>query len=403
MGPHAHELSPRPARPFEIEARDGSARAGVLRCAHGEVRTPAFVPLASNASVRGLLPDEVAGLGYDMVLGNTFHLFITPGHEYVRELGGLHRFMGWDGPIVTDSGGFQVFSMGHGSVADEIKGRRDGRKSMVHEISEDGVRFQSYIDGSERFMGPETSMEVQAALGSDIALAFDECTPFHSDRTYTLRSMERTHRWLDRCSAWQREHAPDWQLLYGIVQGGVHEDLRAESAAYVAAADVDGIAIGGSLGQDKDQMREVLGWSLVGLPDGPPRHLLGIGDVDDILDAVAAGIDTFDCATPTRLARHGTALVPDPQRRWRLDLTKASSAGVDEPIADGCPCAACADGFTRGYLHYLARHKELTGSRLIALHNLTFMAELMRGLRAAVAAGELAAYSQRVRGGAAPY
>ena len=388
--------------PFEIDARDGSARAGVLHCAHGDVRTPAFVPLASNASVRGLLPGEVAALGYDMVLGNTFHLFITPGHEYVRELGGLHEFMGWDGPIVTDSGGFQVFSMGHGTVSDEIKGRRDGRRSMVHEISEDGVRFASYTDGSERFMGPETSMEVQAALGSDIALAFDECTPFHADRTYTLRAMERTHRWLDRCIAWHREHAPDRQLLYGIVQGGVHEDLRRESTAYVAAADLDGVAIGGSLGQEKEQMHEVVGWALRGLPDERPRHLLGIGDVDDILHAVAAGIDSFDCATPTRLARHGTALVPDPGARWRLDLTKSASSGSSDPIAAGCPCPACRN-HTRGYLHYLTRGRELTGARLVTLHNLTFMAELMRGLREAIEAGELGVYTDRVMGGEAPY
>ena len=388
--------------PFEIDARDGSARAGVLHCAHGDVRTPAFVPLASNASVRGLLPGEVAALGYDMVLGNTFHLFITPGHEYVRELGGLHEFMGWDGPIVTDSGGFQVFSMGHGSVSDEIKGRRDGRRSMVHEISEDGVRFASYTDGSERFMGPETSMEVQAALGSDIALAFDECTPFHADRTYTLRAMERTHRWLDRCIAWHREHAPAGQLRYGIVQGGVYEDLRRESTAYVAAADLDGVAIGGSLGQEKEQMHEVVGWALRGLPDERPRHLLGIGDVDDILHAVAAGIDSFDCATPTRLARHGTALVPDPGARWRLDLTKSASSGSSDPIAAGCPCPACRN-HTRGYLHYLTRGRELTGARLVTLHNLTFMAELMRGLREAIEAGELGVYTDRVMGGEAPY
>jgi queuine tRNA-ribosyltransferase len=387
---------------FQIVSRDGSARAGVLHAAHGEVRTPAFVPLASNASVRGLQPGEVAGLGYDLVLGNTFHLFITPGHEYVRDMGGLHEFMGWDGPIITDSGGFQVFSMGHGSVSDEIKGRRDGRRSMIHEISEDGVSFQSYIDGGERFMGPETSMEIQAALGSDIALAFDECTPFHADKAYTLRSMERTHRWLDRCVAWQREHAPAGQLLYGIVQGGVYEDLRAESTAYVAGADVDGIAIGGSLGQEKEQMREVVGWSLRGLPDERPRHLLGIGDVDDILHAVSAGIDSFDCATPTRLARHGTALVPDPDNRWRLDLAKSASAGSREPIVAGCPCPACSD-HTRGYLHYLARNKELTGARLLTLHNLAFMAELMRGVRAAIEAGELSAYTERVMAGEAPY
>ena len=262
--------------------------------------------------MRGLGSDEVAALGFDMVLGNTFHLFINPGHERIGELGGLHDFMGWQQPIITDSGGFQVFSMGHGSVAEEVKRRRGGADSRIVSIEEEGVRFSSYLDGSERFMGPETSMEIQAALGSDIVLAFDECTPFHVDRDYTLRSMERTHRWLDRCVAWQREHGRANRLLYGIVQGGVDPDLRAESTAYVAAAGTEGIAIGGSLGQDKEQMREVLGWSLVGLPDERPRHLLGIGDVDDILHAVAAGIDSFDCATPTRLARHGTALVPDP-------------------------------------------------------------------------------------------
>ena len=199
------------------------------------------------------------------------------------------------------------------------------------------MRFRSYLDGTERFMGPETSMEVQAALGSDIALAFDECTPFHVERDYTARSMERTHRWLDRCVAWRGEHAPDGQLLYGIVQGGVYEDLRAESSAYVAGAGVDGIAIGGSLGQEKEQMREVVGWALAGLPDERPRHLLGIGDVDDIVHAVGAGIDTFDCATPTRLARHGTALVHDPGSRWRLDLTK--SAHRTQPGADRSPTA----------------------------------------------------------------
>ena len=388
--------------PFKIDARDGAARAGVLSTPHGDVATPAFVPLASNASVRGLQPGEVSALGYDMVLGNTFHLFITPGEDYVAEMGGLHEFMGWDGPIITDSGGFQVFSMGHGSVSDEIKGRRDGRKSMVHEISEDGVRFQSYVDGSDRFMGPETSMEVQAKLGSDVALAFDECTPFHADRTYTLRAMERTHRWLDRCIAWHGEHAPPGQLLYGIVQGGVYEELRAESTAYVANADLGGVAIGGSLGQEKEQMHEVVGWTLADLPDERPRHLLGIGDVDDILHAAAVGIDTFDCATPTRLARHGTALIPDPSSRWRLDLTKGASARSKEPLAEGCPCPACRD-HTRGYLHYLARNKELTASRLITLHNLTFMSELMRGIRAAIAAGDLADYTQRVMEGEAPY
>ena len=385
---------------FEISARDGDARAGVVETLHGPVRTPAFVPLATSATVKSLHASEVAELGYDMVLGNTFHLFIQPGAELITELGGLHEFMGWRRPIITDSGGYQVFSMGHGSVAEEIKRRRDRRQSMVISIQEEGVRFRSYADGRERFMGPETSMEVQAALGSDIALAFDECTPFHVERDYTARSMERTHRWLDRCVTWHREHGPPGQLLYGIVQGGVYEDLRAQSTAYVAGSGVQGIAIGGSLGQSKEQIREVVGWSLRELPEAPPRHLLGIGDVDDLVHAVGAGIDTFDCATPTRLARHGTALVHDPANRWRLDLGKAVHRTSPEPIDAGCDCPACRE-HTRAYLHYLIRAGELTAKRLITLHNLTFMERLMRELREAVAAGELAAVAERVLGGTA--
>jgi queuine tRNA-ribosyltransferase len=385
---------------FEITARDGAARAGVIQTAHGPVRTPAFVPLASTATVKSLHASEVAELGYDMVLGNTFHLFIQPGHELIAEMGGLHDFMGWERPIITDSGGYQVFSMGHGSVAEEIKRRRDPRQSMVISIDEDGVRFRSYADGRERFMGPETSMEVQAALASDIALAFDECTPFHVERDYTASSMERTHRWLDRCVAWCRDNAPEGQLIYGIVQGGVYEDLRAESSAYVANAGVDGIAIGGSLGQEKEQMREVMGWALAGLPEDPPRHLLGIGDVDDIVHAVGAGIDTFDCATPTRLARHGTALVNDPDRRWRLDLTKGAHRTSLEPIDPDCPCPACRE-HTRGYLHYLIRIDELTGKRLLTLHNLTFMERLMRRLRDAIGEGAYSSEAERVLTGCA--
>jgi queuine tRNA-ribosyltransferase len=390
-------------RIFRIDARDGEARAGVLLLEHGEVRTPAFVPLATSATVKAMLPEEVAGLGFDMVLGNTFHLFIQPGHELIREFGGLHRFMGWTRPIITDSGGFQVFSMGHGSVAEEIKGSRtNSRESRILSIDEEGVRFRSYLDGGERFMGPETSMEVQAALGSDIALAFDECTPFHVDRDYTARSTERTHRWLDRCVDWHGDNAPSWQLLYGIVQGGTYEDLRIESAERIAASAAAGVAVGGSLGQEKEQMREVVRWALRPAPPEKPRHLLGIGDVDDILASVAAGIDTFDCATPTRVARHGTALVADPGARWRLDLAKGRWRSSDEPISPDCPCPACTT-FTRGYLHYLIRAGELTGKRLLTQHNLTFMAALMDGIREAIGAGRLGDYSEAVLGGASPY
>jgi len=366
------------------------------------VRTPAFVPLASTATVKSLDASEVEALGYDMVLGNTFHLFIQPGAELIERMGGLHEFMGWRRPIITDSGGFQVFSMGHGSVADEIKRRRGDRESRILSIDEEGVRFRSYVDGAERFMGPETSMEVQAALGSDVALAFDECTPFHSGRDYTARSTERTHRWLDRCLSWSRANAPEGQLLFGIVQGGVYEDLRRASAERVATSGVDGVAVGGSLGREKDEMREVVAWSLEPVPDAAPRHLLGIGDVDDLLAGVAMGVDTFDCATPTRLARHGTALVAEPERRWRLDLHKSAWAESREPIAADCPCPACRE-HTRGYLHYLSRAGELTAARLITLHNLTFMAALMRGTRESIVAGRFDEYSREVLAGGSPY
>jgi queuine tRNA-ribosyltransferase len=393
--------------PLEILARDpGSrARAGILRTTHGEVRTPAFVPLATKGTVRGLTVDEVADLGYDMVLGNTFHLFLEPGHELIEGFGGLHEFMGWRRPIVTDSGGFQVFSMGHGTVADEVKGRAshgEDRHGRIVAIEEEGVRFRSYIDGSQRFMGPETSMEVQAALGSDLALVFDECTPFHVDRDYTARSTERTHRWLERCLDWHAQHGPDGQLVYGIVQGGVYEDLRVESAQTIAAARVDGIAIGGSLGAGKDQMYEVVDWATAVLPEDPPRHLLGIGEIDDLVRGVELGIDTFDCAMPTRLGRHGTAIVPDPDARWRVDLAKARWRESDEPLMDGCPCPACALGHTRGYLHYLLRTRELTGMRLVTMHNLAFVQRVMARLRDAVLEGTLPAAAAHLRGGGAP-
>ena len=235
------------------------------------------------------------------------------------------------------------------------------------------MRFRSYLDGSERFMAPETSMEIQAALGSDLALVFDECTPLNVPRDYTARSTERTHRWLRRCLDWHHEHGPDGQLVYGIVQGGVFEDLRLESAQAVAASECDGIAIGGSLGADKAEMHTVVDWTTAALPEDRPRHLLGIGEIDDLVRGVELGIDTFDCAMPTRLGRHGMVLVPDPERRWRVDLSQARWKDSDEPLMEGCPCPACALGLTRGYLRYLAHARELTGMRLFTLHNLAFV------------------------------
>ena len=397
---------------FAIEARDGGtdARAGRLRTAHGDVRTPAFVPLATKATVKGMLPAEVKALGYDMVLGNTFHLMLSPGAELIERFGGLHEFMGWDGPIVTDSGGFQVFSMGHGTIADEIKARpsRSGpgggaaREGAILSIEEQGVRFRSYVDGSVRFISPEDSMAVQASLRSDIALVFDECTPFHVDRGYTERSTERTHRWLERCLSWHAEHGPAGQLVYGIVQGGVYEDMRRASARTVVASGCDGVAIGGSLGAEKQQMYGVVGYAVAelgGEHESLPRHLLGIGDVDDLIRGVELGIDTFDCAMPTRLGRHGTALVHDPENRWRVDLTKSVWRTSEEPIMEGCTCHACSTGLSRAYLSYLVRAGELTGMRLLTEHNLAFMARLMGDLRQAILDGQLSEVAAKLRGG----
>lgn len=393
-----------PARlSFEVEARDGSARAGVIRCAHGPVATPAFIPLATKASVRSLSSGEVAALGYELVLGNTFHLHLSPGEERIAAHGGLHGFMGWERAVITDSGGFQVFSLAHGGVADEIKGRRgpgEGRAKV--EISERGVAFQSLLDGSDRFIGPEESMSIQAKLGADIALVFDECTPYHADRDYTARSTERTHRWLGRCLDWHGEHGPADQAVFGIVQGGTYEDLRRESVEAISAVGVDGIAIGGTLGKDKDEMGRVLSFTAPLLPPDSPVHLLGIGEVDDLLSGIALGIDVFDCAVPTRLARHGVALAPEPDGRFRLDMAKARFADDDAPLVAGCPCEACTH-HSRAYIHYLARAKELTGVRLLTLHNLTYMERLTAGAREAISAGGYAAYADAVLAGAPPW
>jgi queuine tRNA-ribosyltransferase len=389
---------------FEIGARDGAARAGTIHTAHGPISTPTFIPLATKGSVRGLDDEEVAALGYQLILGNTYHLFVSPGPERIAAAGGLHGFMGWDGALITDSGGFQVFSLAHGGVANEIKGsgRSGGEAGSRVDITEEGAHFQSYRDGSELFISPEVSMSVQASLGSDIALVFDECTPYHADREYTARSTERTHRWLDRCLEWHRKEGPERQAVFGIVQGGVHEDLRREAAEAVSAAGVDGIAIGGTLGRDKEEMHHVLSITAPLLPEAAPKHLLGIGEVDDLLGGIALGLDVFDCAVPTRLARHGVALAPDPEARFRLNLRKAGWVGNREPLVEGCPCPACRR-HDRDYISYLSRAEELTAVRLLVLHNLTYMRELTDHARKAIEAGRFDAYAAAVLAGASPW
>ena len=338
---------------FAIEHRDAGtqARAGVLHLAHGEVRTPAFVPLATKGTVKTLLPVEVAALGYDIVLGNTFHLMLEPGPEVVAAHGGLHGFMGWPGPIITDSGGFQVFSMGHGTVADEIKGRASqgaGARGRDPRDHGGGRALPLLHRRGGRFLSPEGSMEVQAALGSDIALAFDECTPFHVSRATTppprpsAPTAGCTGAWTGTPST-ARPARPST----GSSRAACTRTCAAASAQAVAASGCEGIAIGGSLGKDKAQMHEVVGWATQELPEDRPRHLLGIGEIDDLIRGVELGIDTFDCAMPTRIARHGMALVPEPEARWRVNLLNGRFRDDLEPILAGCSCPACAGGMSR--------------------------------------------------------
>jgi queuine tRNA-ribosyltransferase len=389
---------------FEIHARDGRARCGTLQTPHGPVETPAFIPLATKGSVRGMSSKEVRNLGFQLILGNTYHLLVAPGPERVQKAGGLHEFMAWDRAIITDSGGFQVFSLAHGGVSAEVKG--SGRKmqglAATLGIEEEGVRFRSYRDGSELMLSPEASMSVQAALGSDIALVFDECTPFHADREYTARSTERTHRWLERCLTWHQDHGPSRQAVFGIVQGGTYEDLRLESCAAVSESAVDGIAIGGTLGRDKQEMAEVLGFTVPALPVDTAKHLLGIGEVDDLMNGIALGLDVFDCAVPTRLARHGMALAPRPESRFRMDLRKGYSAGRRGPLVEGCACTACSD-YDIDYLNYISRSEELTAVRLLVEHNLLYMEQLMKGAREAITVGGFDAYGRSILEGCSPW
>ena len=385
---------------FSITARDPGSRArrGVVHTAHGPVETPVFMPVGTRGTVKALTPHELRDHGAQIILGNTYHLYLQPGHELIARRGGLHRFSAWDGPILTDSGGFQVFSLVYGGIANEIKGRRSphpsSMKNMV-KVTEDAVIFKSYLDGSHHVFTPERSIEVQHGLGADIILCFDELPPFRAGYDYTRESMGRSHRWATRCLAAHRERnagaLPNAdQVLFGIVHGGVFPDLRQTSAETIGTLGFDGLCIGGSLGADKAQMYEVVDMTVPYMPDGMVRHLLGIGNVDDSLEGVARGIDMFDCVSPTRLGRHGTALVRDQGRRWQLHLLNAALREDDGPLQAGCTCYTCRH-YSRAYLHYLFRAKELLGIRLASLHNVAFLLALMADVRAAITAGRFAA------------
>ena len=353
---------------FKISATDGAARRGVLETAHGVIDTPAFMPVGTYGAVKGMSPVEVRELGAQIVLGNTFHLWLRPGQDVIGAHGGLHRFMGWDGPILTDSGGFQVFSLGE-----------------MRKISEEGVKFQSPVNGDACFLTPEESMRIQRVLNSDIVMAFDECTAHPATVEQARDSMRLSMRWAARSKA---AHAGNPNALFGIVQGGMFEHLRDESLAELTGIGFDGYAIGGlSVGEPKPDMLRILRHTAPRLPSDRPRYLMGVGTPSDIIAAVSAGIDMFDCVLPTRNARNGWLYT----RHGVIKLRNARYRDDLGPLDPDCACYTCRN-FTRAYLHHLQRVNEMLGARLNTLHNLHYYQELMAGLRAAIAEGRLAAF-----------
>jgi queuine tRNA-ribosyltransferase len=356
--------------PFELLATDGLARHGRLVTRHGVVDTPAFMPVGTRGAVKTLSPDDLRAAGAQIILGNTFHLLTRPGPDLIRELGGLHRFMGWDGPILTDSGGFQVFSL-----------------ARLRTLTEEGVEFRAPADGSLHRLSPERAIEVQLALGADVVHPLDECLGYPATHEDTERSLGLTLRWARRSLAAHRA-AGSAAALFGIVQGGVYEDLRTRAVAATVALDFDGYAIGGlAVGEPKPLMRELTEMVARALPADRPRYLMGVGKPEDLVDAVACGVDMFDCVLPTRNARNGQAFTPDgpvtlKQARWTRDPA---------PLQPDCACLACR-GFSRAYLRHLFMTEELLVYRLLSLHNLHFFLGLMAAMRAAIAAGAFAPF-----------
>jgi queuine tRNA-ribosyltransferase len=354
---------------FTLEATDGAARAGTIQTAHGEIRTPAFMPVGTKATVKSLHPDEVKELGADVILGNTYHLHFRPGEELIEELGGIHAFSGWDGPILTDSGGFQVFSL----------------RDTLLAVDDDGVTFRSVYDGTPERFTPESVAEIQRRLGSDIAMCLDICPPADATMAEHVDAARRTRLWAERQVDAPR--APG-QLRFGIAQGGVHRDVRAQSLQEITALPFDGFALGGlAVGESKAEMVDTVGWAAELMPIDRPRYFMGLGDAEGILEVIARGVDMFDCVLPTRTARTGSALTA----HGRLNLRNAQFARDPRPIEEGCDCAACVR-FSRAYLRHLVTQKEMLGVRLLSLHNLAFTLRLTAGARAAIRQGTFAAY-----------
>ena len=352
------------SKPFSYEVKhickQSGARLGVLHTPHGDIPTPIYMPVGTSACVKAMTPREMKEIGTKILLSNTYHLHLRPGEALVKEAGGLHKFMGWDGPILTDSGGFQVFSL-----------------AGIRKIKEEGVTFQSHLDGSRQFIGPEESMDIQQALGSDIAMAFDVCSPYPCDWETAKKNMEITHRWAERC---KQHHTREDQALFGIVQGAFFEDLRIESAKTLADMDFPGYGIGGlSVGEPKPVMYEMLEKIEPHLPKNKPRYLMGVGTPDCFLEGVLRGVDMFDCVLATRIARNGTCFT----RNGRLVVRNAAYARDFTPIEEGCDCYACQH-FTRAYVRHLLKAEEITGGRLTSIHNLRFLIRMMEEIRQAI-------------------
>lgn len=356
-----------PAIKYELIAKDDKtgARAGIIHTPHGSFPTPIFMPVGTQASVKGVSPDELLDINAGIILSNTYHLFLRPGSELVRKAGGLHKFMHWPRAILTDSGGFQVFSLG------------DLRK-----ITEEGVTFRSHLDGSKKFLSPEVSMKVQRDLGADIVMAFDECVPYPADFEYTKQSTERTTRWAIRSK--KAMEGADNQGLFGIVQGGMFKELRRYSAEALIELDFPGYAVGGlSVGEPPELMNEMLDYTLELLPQDKPRYLMGVGTPDYLVEGVARGIDMFDCVYPTRVARNGMAMV----HSGRIVIKNSEYTEDERPLEEGCGCYACRNGYTRSYIRHLFRAGEIFGLRLLSLHNLYFLCQFMRDMRQSIIDG----------------
>jgi queuine tRNA-ribosyltransferase len=356
---------------FDLKATDGKARTGVISTPRGEIRTPAFMPVGTAATVKAMMPESVRATGADILLGNTYHLMLRPTAERIDRLGGLHKFMNWERPILTDSGGFQVMSL-----------------TSLRKMSEEGVKFRSHIDGSEHHLTPERSMEIQKLLGSDIVMCFDECTPFPADEATARKSMEMSMRWAQR----SRDAFGDrpGHALFGIQQGSVYSDQRAESAEKLREIGFDGYAVGGlAVGEGQEMMFDVLNYAPVMLPEDKPRYLMGVGKPDDIVGAVARGIDMMDCVLPSRSGRTGQLFT----RHGVVNIKNARHADDPRPLDEACTCPACSN-YSRAYLHHVFRAQEMLSGMLLTWHNLHYFQELMQGMRDAIAAGTFEAFQK---------